>query len=52
MAVDTRAHFDDVAILIVKCCDLDRLELLLDISIQGALCDNFCGEVLVKLVDI
>ena len=52
LTLSTRVDFDNVSLLIVDSSDLDWLQLLLDISIQGALRDDLSRQVFVKLINI
>ena len=52
LTLSARVDFDNVSLLIVNSSDLDWLQLLLDISIQGALRDDLSRQLLVKLINI
>ena len=52
LPISSRADAHDVTLRIVDRSDLDWLQLFLDISVESALCDDFRGQILIKLIDV
>ena len=52
MAISAGVDLNDVALLIIYGCDLDWLELLLNVAVQRALSDHLRGKLFFKLINI
>ena len=52
MAISAGVDLNDVALLIIYGCDLDWLELLLNVAVQRALSDHLRSKLFFKLINI